>query len=403
MKRRLAIIITIIICFAAAMPAYADDAKYVFDEIEKIGSSSESKLNEKANDIYKETGIIVSYLLVGDLQEDSIDYAEGFYKETFGKEEGILLIETDSEWYIHLQGELAGEFDKADREAMWEGCGNAEYYNEGAEAFIDKAAELIEQKGISYVTSEKELQESHHDRVVDKADLLTPDEESELEQKLNEISAEQKCDVAIVAVDSLGGKTAQAYADDYYDYEGYGMGSNDDGIMFVISMDERKWAITTHAFGITAFTDAGQQYIMEQVSPYLSEGDYAEAFNEFADQCDMFIEQAQTGDPYDVDNMPDGLTTFHYIIWLLPSFFGGAIVSIFLKKRKRKSLKNVRFRPDAEEYLQDMRLTTEYDRFINRRFAVIKIEKDDDGPGGGGSSIHTSSSGRTHGGSSGSF
>ena len=66
-----------------------------------------------------------------------------------------------------------------------------------------------------------------------------------------------------------------------------------------------------------------------------------------------------------------------------------------------KNLKNVRFRPDAQEYLQEMNLTKKYDRFLNRRFTVIKVE-DDDKPSGG-SSIHTSSSGRTHGGSSGSF
>ena len=42
-----------------------------------------------------------------------------------------------------------------------------------------------------------------------------------------------------------GGKTAEAYADDYYDYNGYGYGENDDGLLLLVSMGEREWAITT--------------------------------------------------------------------------------------------------------------------------------------------------------------
>ena len=36
--------------------------------------------------------------------------------------------------------------------------------------------------------------------------------------------------LAVVTVNSLEGKTAEAYADDYYDYNGYGYGENDDGL-----------------------------------------------------------------------------------------------------------------------------------------------------------------------------
>ena len=54
--------------------------------------------------------------------------------------------------------------------------------------------------------------------LVDNADLLTDEEESELEAQLDEVSERQAFDVAVVTVDSLEGKTAEAYADDFYDY-----------------------------------------------------------------------------------------------------------------------------------------------------------------------------------------
>lgn len=101
-------------------------------------------------------------------------------------------------------------------------------------------------------------EERQAERLVDAAGLLSADDAAELLKKLDEISERQACDVVIVTVNSLEGKTPTAYADDFFDYTGYGYGENDDGILFLISMEERDWAISTYAFGVVAFTDAGQ-------------------------------------------------------------------------------------------------------------------------------------------------
>ena len=241
--------------------------------------------------------------------------------------------------------------------------------------------------------------EKHPARFVDGADLLTAEEEVALTEKLDEISIRQGVDVAIVTTNSLGGKTATEYADDYFDYKGYGMGDNDDGIIFVISMGEREWAISTHAYGITAFTDAGQAYITDTVVPYMSDGDFNWAFNEFADLCDQFITQAKTGEPYDVGNMPDDVGLFGCILMIFPCFIIALIIAFILKLIKKSSLKTVMMKNDASDYRNDFQLTGETDVFLYRDVVRTKIEDDDDG----GSSTHTSSSGRTHGGSSGSF
>ena len=90
----------------------------------------------------------------------------------------------------------------------------------------------------------------------------------------------------VVTVNSLEGKTAQAYAEDYFIDHGYGQGENGDGILFLLDMGDRNWAIATHGYAIEVFTDAGQSYIMDQVKPYLSDGDYNEAFHKFATECD---------------------------------------------------------------------------------------------------------------------
>ena len=51
--------------------------------------------------------------------------------------------------------------------------------------------------------------------LVDEAGLLSEEESSTLINKLEEISQRQENEVAVVTVNSLEGKTAEAYADDY--------------------------------------------------------------------------------------------------------------------------------------------------------------------------------------------
>ena len=52
---------------------------------------------------------------------------------------------------------------------------------------------------------------------MDNAGLLTDSEQSELLDKLDEISERQQVDIVVVTTDSLNGKTPEAYADDLYD------------------------------------------------------------------------------------------------------------------------------------------------------------------------------------------
>ena len=237
-------------------------------------------------------------------------------------------------------------------------------------------------------------------RLVDEADILTDEEEADLLEKLDEISERQECDVALVTVDSLNGANVEDYADDFYDYNGYGMGSGDDGILFLISMGEREWAITTYGFGITAFTDAGLDYMEERFLPDLSDGTYEKAFSIYAELCDKFLTQAADGEPYDVDNLPKMPLSRS---WIWKSLLIGAAIAFIITGCMRSRLKTVRKQMSATGYVKDgsMNLTDSRELYLYRRVTRHKIEKSSGSSGG--SSTHTSSSGRSHGGSSGRF
>lgn len=244
-------------------------------------------------------------------------------------------------------------------------------------------------------------------RLVDDGDLLSDAEEQQLLTKLNEISERQECDVVIATVNTLGNKSSEAFADDYFDYNGYGMGNDRAGIILVVCMEYRDYAISTCGYGITAFTDAGISYMEERFLPDLSAGNYASSFNKFADLSDDLLTQARQGTPYDVsvrqvERQPVRITPGLIIRSIIISYLVGLALAFGIASGKRRALRTVAKKTSAGTYLSQFNLTHKSDRYINSTTSSHTVSKASQSSGGG-SSIHTSSSGSFHGGHSGKF
>lgn len=240
-------------------------------------------------------------------------------------------------------------------------------------------------------------------RLVDDAGLLSQKEADELLAKLDVISERQQFDVVVVTVDSLEGKKVTDYADDFYDYNGYGTGDNRDGILFLIAMGEREWAISTCGFGIRAFTDAGQEYIVDQFHSDLSDGEYYEAFTTFAEWSDKFVTQAREGRPYDRGHLP--VTAWNIAACAAMGLFAGFCLALLRVSMMKWKMRTVYHQAAASNYLVDgsLRMRDNRERLVRTAVNRIRIEQNHQSGGGGGSSVHTSSSGTTHGGSHGKF
>lgn len=230
-------------------------------------------------------------------------------------------------------------------------------------------------------------------RLDDEAALLFGSEEKEIGQLLDEISARQGVDIVIVTADTLEGKSPMEYADDYYDYGGYAP----DGVLLLVSMEDRDWYVSTTGYGITAVTDAGLEYISDRFVPYLSDEEYAEAFRTFAQLCDAFITQAKTGDPYDSHNLPK--EPFSVVVNLLIALAIGLVVTFIVTGKMKGELKSVRQQARADDYIAPGSLALRYSRDVFLYSQLTRTEK----PRSGGSSTHVSSSGTTHGGGGGKF
>jgi uncharacterized protein len=307
-------------------------------------------------------------------------------------------------------------------------------------------------------------------RLVDNAGLLSDADRNELLKELDKTSEEYNCDVAIVTVNSLEGKTATEYADDVYDYNGYGMGSGNDGILFLISMGERDWAITTYGYAISVFTDAEQEYITEQIMPDLSNGYYKEAFSDFAFYSGDLLQQAesdeldsnenpwpqaesdkldnnenpwpqaesdklynngnsspksegskldssknllQQADSDKISNNDNSQTNRFSPLWILSSLGGGMFLALCIMTWMESKLKTVGFQKNASTYVKSnsLNITTRNDRFLYNKVDKQAKPKKKSSSGlsthrstsGNISTTHRSSSGRSHGGSSGKF
>ncbi len=217
--------------------------------------------------------------------------------------------------------------------------------------------------------------------VVDDAGLLSEAEEMALEARLDSISAAYGVDVVVVTTDSTGGKSPMVYADDYYDYNGYGS----DGVLLLISMEDRDWWISTTGMCIDAITDSDIESIGDWMLDDLSDGNYAAAFDTFANECEFYINGAINGFPYEF-GVNFGI-----------SLIIGLVIALIAVLIMKGQLKSVRRKDAAGDYVRSgsMQVTQAYDFFLYR--TVSKQKKPES------SSTHTGSSGRSHGGGGGKF
>lgn len=233
--------------------------------------------------------------------------------------------------------------------------------------------------------------------LVDEADLLSNAEEDTLLARLNELRADHRMDIVIVTVNSLRGKSAEAFADDFYDEGGY----SEDGILLLVSMEERDYCISTSGYGISVVTEQGLDYLEDLFLPSLSGGNYSRAFALFIDGCDYLIPQANSAPVYE---KPSVHISFFSIFWYIMI---GAIAAFIITGSMKRQLKSVVRQTGANSYIRSggLNLTQRQDTFLYRNVTRVAKPKDNGGGshGGGGSRTHVSSSGRVHGGRSGKF
>lgn len=238
-------------------------------------------------------------------------------------------------------------------------------------------------------------------KVIDNSGLLTATERDALESKLENFVAEYGLDAVILTADSLDGKTAEAYADDYYDYNYYGVDDEKSGILLLVSIGERDYAISTTGKGLYVFTNRVCENMVDEFIDDLSAGNYYDAFDTFARLCDHYAflyTDEDSYDDYEYSSEPFPLSG----IFIFGALLIGFIVALIAVGIMKGKLKSVRAQRAADNYVVDgsLNVTNSSELFLYRTVTRTARPRDEDN-GGGGS--HTGSSGTSHGGTSGKF
>ena len=237
--------------------------------------------------------------------------------------------------------------------------------------------------------------------VIDDAGLIKASDEKKLDKKIKNIQKD-KFDVVILTVKSLDGKSAQDYADDYYDNNDFGLDNEKSGVLFLVSKGDRKYHISTKGAGIKAFTDYGIGRIKEEIKPYLSDGDYFNACDEFLNITKDFVKAYKDGTPYDTDNPYN--EEIDYVILEVIALVIAFVIALISVGIMRLRMNTAKPKGTAMEYIKkgSFKLTSEKDIFMYSTVTKTAKPKDNDNSAGG-STTHVSSSGSEHGGGGGSF
>lgn len=257
--------------------------------------------------------------------------------------------------------------------------------------------------------------------MLDWADLLTAEEETELDNYLAAVSESHHANIIVATVDSLEGAGAQAYADDLYDaglpYMGLCDGT-EDGALLLLAMEERQWAVSTSGFAITAFTEEALDVVEYNVVPLLSEGDYFSAFASFGEIADLYLiayaewEQnpnAGYADPFYPENGGYDDSEFAFgSEWIFISLIIGFLIALIPMGVLKSQLHTVHMQTGAVPYQKTpgVRITDSRDLYLYRNLTKKPIPKENTSSGSSrptGGGVHVSASGRSHGGRSGGF
>lgn len=247
--------------------------------------------------------------------------------------------------------------------------------------------------------------------VSDEAGLLSSEEAAVLEEKAISLNNTYGIHPVILTVESLGGSRPQEYADDYYDNTGFG----EDGVLFLLAMEERDWYISTSGKMIYALTDYGIQQIGEGSVAFFGDGAWYDGFCYFLDTLPTYLDALENNAPIDGEADYSG-SYYHgdqeeivyyeeeFTPFFLFSLFCGIVAAGITVLIMRLCMITKRPRRSAGEYMVkgSWKLTQHRDLFLYSN--VSKIRKQDPPKNsGGGSSVHKSSGGRSHGGGGGKF
>jgi len=229
--------------------------------------------------------------------------------------------------------------------------------------------------------------------IVDNAGLLSGAQIQEIEKSLVEISSTYNFDLVIVTEKNINGESLRDYADDYFDYNGYGSGENADGCLFLQVTETRDYWFSTTGRGIKILNSTAFNKLTKDVVKYLKADDPANAYRAFIGAWKTFLALDAKGKSYNI--ITEYAPIFYIVAWFI-----SLVIALLIVQGMKSKMSNVHPKTEADRFIipGSLVFTHKRDKFL---YSTVTKSQRESSTSSGGS--HTGSSGRSHGGGGGHY
>lgn len=240
------------------------------------------------------------------------------------------------------------------------------------------------------------------DRVVDRADIFSDNQESLMRRRIAEISAQYGKDVVIYTDNSAYGMPQNMLAADYYDFNGYGIGTARDGLCLFICMDplDRGWQTVATGGVMDVYTEPNANIMDNALYNYLASARYGEGVLDWLDSVEVLYRDGTLIKPPSFGQRVQAALGPSVLVGL-----AAGLISYLIARSKMKVVAQaVTARGNLLEDSVKIRSSDHLDHVATTR-VYSPVERNEGGRGGGGSSFgggfsghsgasHSSSGGR---------
>lgn len=402
MLKRIVILLTVLALLA--IPCFAAEDFYVYDGAYYLNDEDETALRLRAETLSHAAGVDLLIVIADDVGETtSSEYCYDYYYNcNCSADSLVLLLNTEKSSvaaYAYGDAETLYTDDVIDELTDGLVADSSEYsYAEMLTRYLDSAAAIAQNAvGTSVaaavddapaVIETREMPEwyptdisaftdfhaTDAPRVVDDADLFTDSEEAEMTAKIEEIIAATGRDLVVFTDVSSYGLARNIYAADFYQFRGYGKGSDYSGSVLFICMEEgnRGWYTAVRGEAQSVLTYSNLDQIDERLEPKMKAGSYYDGVMGYLDDVQS---------TYATGKAPKGFPMQRLLICLAIG-----IVAAFISTGAMVSaMKTVNKAAEASNYLVkgSFDLRKSHDIFLYRTVTRTKREKSSSSSGGG--------------------
>ncbi len=227
--------------------------------------------------------------------------------------------------------------------------------------------------------------------IYDEAGLFTGEQYQNLQEQAMSISNYSQCGVYFVAVNDYTDYSSYSdilsAAEELYLANGFGIGEEQNGILLILSMIERDYALVAYGdFGNMAFTDYGKDVMSENFLDDFADNHWYGGVLDYLLDCEHMLDMALEGTPLDVQIQ--GTSQDRPLFMAIPmALLPAAALSLVICFIFKRQMKTARRQTDAFEYVVgnsvDFRVRQDIFTHVTHSRRKINTSSGGSKPGGG--------------------